>query len=83
VRVTGTLSASPITRAGESYAPDAPATVRDASGAERPVNATAADASPAGAGSEQSRVQRHAKALDTTTPVAGTLAISTIEAAPR
>jgi hypothetical protein len=103
VRVTGKLSAAPITRAGESYAPDAVATVRDSdpsgaatpsgqAGAQRPVSATAADPNPGGAGAGAAgaassaptpRIQRHAKALDTSTPVAGTLAVTSIEAAPR
>jgi len=89
VRITGTLSASPIQRAGESYAPDAVATVT-VNGQQRPVSATAADPNPAPSaavanpdGTPAPRVQRHAKALDTSTPVAGTLAVTSIEAAPR
>ncbi len=89
VRVTGTLSASPIQRAGESYAPDAVATVT-VNGQQRPVSATAADPNPAPSGAVANpdgtpapRVQRHAKALDTSTPVAGSLSVTSIEAAPR
>jgi hypothetical protein len=88
VRITGTLSASPITRAGQSYAPDAVAAPKDASGnadqssaAPRLVGAartvTSDPSAPAGQGSP--RAQQHRKALDTTTPVAGVLTISSVE----
>ena len=88
LRITGTVSATPIRHAGQSYAPDAVATVR-VNGASRPVNATTAtpattaDPSVTGATSGQARVQQHHKALDTTTPVAGILTIAAVEIAPR
>ena len=83
VRITGTLSASPIRSAGESYAPDAVATYKDSSGTVRGTSATSTDPSTATAASGQARVQQHAKALDTSTPVAGVLSVSSVELAPK
>lgn len=85
VRVTGTVGATPLRRAGQSYAPDAVATVRDAQGRQRPVsgNPSAADAASGRAPLDTTtpRVQQHRNALDTTTPIAGVLTIATIEPA--
>ena len=75
VRITGTLSASPVRSAGESYAPDAVATVTTRGA----VSATSGEPLP----SATPRVQQHAKALDTSTPVAGVLSATSIEIVPR
>jgi len=94
VRITGTVSATPIRRAGQSFAPDAVATVRDANGVQRPVSGDAsrtglAPGTPLGAttGAASSaptpRVQTHAKVLDTTTRIAGVLTISSVEIVSR
>ena len=84
VRITGTVSAAPITRAGESHAPDAVAHYTDANGTKRPAAETdIPDGKPV---SSTARVQRHGfpgPPLDTSTPVAGILTITKIESAPR
>jgi len=92
VRITGTLGVSPLRRAGQSYAPDAVATVKDARGTQVPVSGDAsrtglAPGTPLSAGAASSaptpRVQTHAKALDSATPVAGVLSISSVGVVPR
>jgi len=89
VRITGTVGATPLRRAGQSYAPDAVATV-EVNGVQRPVSGNAsrtgtAPGTPLSTGAASSaptpRVQQHEKALDTATPVAGVLAIASIEPA--
>jgi hypothetical protein len=76
VKITGTLSTTPLTRAGQSYAPDAVATPiksdgnPDQSNTARPAER---DGPSAAAGQGPARVQGHRKALDTSTPVAGVL----------
>ncbi|MGH9859189.1 MAG: hypothetical protein ACRD5F_04090 [Candidatus Acidiferrales bacterium] len=107
VKITGTLGTTPLTRAGQSYAPDAVAAYKDSSGDPSVANgatsgqanglrATAATTSTtstisttsttsptaSAAISGQSRVQFHEAALDQTTPIAGTLTISSIAADP-
>lgn len=86
VKITGTLSTTPtsgepgrtITRAGQSYAPDAVATPiksdgnPDQSNTARMVSGD--PAAPSGQGA--ARVQSHRKALDVSTPIAGVLTIS-------
>ena len=73
VKITGTLSPAPLTRAGQSFAPDAVATPiksdgnPDQSNAARMVSGDPAAASGQGA----ARVQGHRKALDVSTPIAG------------
>jgi hypothetical protein len=89
VRITGTVSASPITRAGQSYAPDAIAAPKDASGNADQTSAarTVSGDTNASAGQGSARVQHHASvasgagrgAQDTSTPVAGILTISSVE----
>ncbi len=84
VKITGTLSASPLTRAGQSYAPDAVATPKDSSGNADQSNAarmvSGDPSAPAGPG--PAHVQTHNKALDYSTPIAGVLTISSVQAAP-
>jgi hypothetical protein len=93
VQITGTLSATPITRAGQSLAPDAVAAYKDPS-APNGLRATGATsgtstapgtihtATPTAARGSEARVQSHEDAPDQTTPVAGVLSISSVEAAP-
>ncbi len=66
VRITGTVSSTPITRAGQSLVP------ADDSGGMNPAPTTGTTM----------RVVTRAKALDTSTPVAGVPAISSIETVP-
>ena len=68
VRITGTLSASPLRNADEMLAPDSTAGLKDTSG-----NAPRS--------SDPARVQRHARAKDST-PIGGVLTVSSIELAP-
>ncbi len=71
LKITGTLSTAPLTRAGQSFAPDAVATPiksdgnPDQSNTARMVSGDPAAASGQGA----ARVQGHRKALDSSTPV--------------
>lgn len=93
VKISGTLTATPITRAGQSLAPDAVAAYEDAS-APNGLRATGATsgtttapgtihtATPTAARGSEARVQSHEDAPDQTSPVAGVLTISSIEAAP-
>ncbi len=82
VRITGTVSETPIARAGQTYAPDAVATYKSAAGDQKPVNAVSGEATPAtGTGSPD--VQSQERALDKTTRVAGLLTISSVEVNPR
>ena len=69
VRITGTLSASPLRNAGEMLAPDSTAGQIDRNTGSLPP--------PTGS----PRVQRHARAKDST-PIGGTFTISSIELAP-
>lgn len=84
VKITGTLLPTPLTRAGQSYAPDAVAAPIKSDGNPDQSNAarlvSGDPTAPAGPGA--ARVQGHRKALDTSTPIAGVLTISTIEPAP-
>ncbi|MGH9793547.1 MAG: hypothetical protein ACRD5G_02130 [Candidatus Acidiferrales bacterium] len=101
VKVTGALGTTPLTRAGQSLAPDAvaayldrdpPAASSTASGQANGLRATGATASgntqgaassaPTAAHSTEPKVQSHENALDQTTPIAGTLTISSIAADP-
>jgi len=85
VRITGTVSATPITRAGQSLVPDteaAPSSAENAAGIN-PAPTTEGAASSAPTTTTPMRVVTRAKALDTSTPVAGVLTIASIEAAPR
>jgi len=68
------------------------ATVKDARGTQAPVSGDAsrtglAPGTPLSAGAASSaptpRVQTHAKALDSATPVAGVLTFTSVEATPR
>jgi hypothetical protein len=80
VQITGTLSATPITRAGQSLAPDAVAAYKDPS-APNGLRATGATsgtstapgtihtATPTAAIGNTARVQSHEDAPDQTTPV--------------
>lgn len=91
VKITGTLGATPLTRAGQSYAPDAVAAYKDPSAPNgfRATGATtsgntqdAATSAPTAARSSAAKVQSHEAALDQTTPIAGVLTISSIEMEP-
>jgi len=88
VKVTGTLTATLLRHAGQSYAPDAVAAYKDpsapnglrASGATSGTSTapgTIQTATPNAAISDQGKVQSHEDALDQTTPIAGVLSIST------
>jgi len=81
VRITGTVSSTPITRAGQSLVPDteaAPSSTDNAGGINpAPTTSSAPTTNP------PMRVVTRAKSLDTSTPVAGILTISSIEPAPR
>jgi len=83
VRITGTVSLTPITRAGQSLVPDTeegavPSSAENAGGINpAPATTSAPTTNP------PMRVVTRAKALDTSTPVAGVLSISSIEPAPR
>jgi len=89
VRITGTVSSTPITRAGQSLVPDAessvaPSSTENAGGINPAPTATSAPATTsAPTTNPPMRVVTRAKALDTSTPVAGVLSISSIEPAPR
>jgi hypothetical protein len=87
VQITGTLAATPITRAGQSLAPDAVAAYKDPSAPDglcstgatsgtSTVPGTIQTATPTAARGSEARVQSHEDALDQTTPVAGVLSIS-------
>jgi len=81
VRITGTISSTPITRAGQSLVPDteaAPSSAENAGGINPAPTTTSAAAS-----NPPMRVVTRAKAQDTSTPVAGVLTIASIEAVPR
>jgi hypothetical protein len=93
VQISGTLSTTPITRAGQSLAPDAVAAYKDpsapnglrASGATSGTSTapgTIRTAAPTAALGNTARVQSHEDAPDQTTPVAGVLSISSVAAAP-
>jgi len=84
VKITGTLSTTPLTRAGQSYAPDAVATPIKSDGNPDQSNTARMVSGDPSASSEQgaARVQGHRKALDTSTPIAGVLTISSIDPAP-
>ena len=81
VKITGTVSSTPITRAGQSLVPDteaAPSSTDNAGGINpAPTTSSAPTTNP------PMRVVTRAKALDTSTPIAGVLTISSIESAPR
>jgi len=81
VRITGTISSTPITRAGQSLVPDtgsAPSSTENAGGINpAPTTTSAPTTNP------PMRVVTRAKSLDTSTPVVGILTISSIEPAPR
>jgi len=87
VKITGTVSSTPITRAGQSLVPD----TEEGAAPSSADNSGAASSAPTDSGSLSSapttnagmRVVTRAKALDTSTPVAGVLSISSIEPAPR
>jgi len=80
MKITGTVSSTPITRAGQSLVPDteaASSSTENAGGINpAPTTSSAPTTNP------PLRVVTRAKALDTSTPVAGVLTISSIEAAP-
>jgi len=80
VKITGTISSTPITRAGQSLVPDTESTPSSAENAgginPAPMTSSAPTTNP------PLRVVTRAKALDTSTPVAGVLTIASIEAAP-
>ena len=86
VRITGTVSLTPITRAGQSLVPDteaAPSSAENAGGINpAPTTTGAPTTTSAPTTNPPLRVVTRAKALDTSTPVAGVLTISSIEAAP-
>lgn len=84
VKIIGTLSTTPLTRAGQSYAPDAVATPIKSDGNPDQANtARMVSGDPAAAsGQGPARVQGHRKALDTSTPIAGVLTISSVAPAP-
>ncbi len=83
VRITGTVSATPITRAGQSLVPDTEAAAAPTeSGGMNPAPTAEGAASSAPTTTTPLRVVTRAKALDTSTPVAGVRTISSIEAAP-
>lgn len=93
VKITGTLGTTPLTRAGQSYAPDAVAGYKDSSAPSgfRASGATSGSstapgtiqtATPTAARSTAAKVQSHEDALDQTTPIAGTLTIASIAADP-
>jgi hypothetical protein len=106
VRISGRLTPAPITRAGQSFAPDAVAAPKDAAGnADQSSVARIVSADPAAAtdpsrpdatnavgaaNTNPARIQSHPmttlgagsgsrRAVDTSTPVAGILIISTVE----
>ena len=83
VKITGTLSTSPLTRAGQSYAPDAVAAPKDSAGNADQSNAarTVSGNPSAPAGQGPARVQGHRKALDISTPIPGVPTISSVECA--
>ncbi len=87
VKITGTVSSTPITRAGQSLVPDteaAPSSTENAGGINpAPTTTGAPTTSSAPTTNPPMRVVTRAKALDTSTPVAGILTISSIEPAPR
>ena len=84
VKITGTLSPTPLTRAGQSYAPDAVATpIKSDGNPDQSNTARMVSGDPtAPSGQGPARVQGHRKALDTSTPIAGVLTISSVEPAP-
>ena len=85
IRITGTLGETPIRRAGQSYAPDAVASVR-VNGEQRPVSGNASrtgTGTGSGAADPNPRVQSHQKALDESSRVAGVLMIYSVELSPR
>ena len=76
-------SSTPITRAGQSLVPDTEAAAAPTeSGGMNPAPTAEGAASSAPTTTTPLRVVTRAKALDTSTPVAGVRTISSIEAAP-
>jgi len=79
MKITGTVSSTPITRAGQSLVPDT-----EAGGINPAPTTTGAPTTTSAPNTNPPmRVVTRAKALDTSTPIVGILTISSIESAPR